>query len=240
MSTPPGTEDERQALASEATASLTRLVDEYGSANMTVGQLLGQFGYDELTEDNADEVFDALRNAGLREEPLLGKEGLTRESPIKVKRVEKRKEKEERSFITWGFITAIIFAPVGIFFGIRLLVRERVGPGIAVILVAIAVWGAGIVIVLGQEGSGPAAEHYNAHNTTLQKEIETAIESKAASSGSVTVSGVSCVAQSESTLTCLGSITSSYGNGQATYNVTVDTNTGHYIISSPQVSLNGG
>ncbi len=225
-------------LAREATASLSRLVDEYGSANMTVRQLLGQFGYDELTEDNADEVFDALRNAGLREEPLLGKEGLTLESPIKVKRVEKRKEKEERSFITWGFITAILFAPVGIFFGIRLLVRERVGPGIAVILVAVAIWGAGIVIVLGQGGSGPAAEHYNAHDTALQQEIVSAIEGKAAKG--VTVSGVSCVAQSASTLTCLGSVTSGYGSGQATYNVTVDTNTGHYIISSPQVSLNGG
>ncbi len=238
MATEDTSTDEREELAREATTSLTRLIDEYGQANMTVGQLLRQFGYEELTQEAADEVFDALRDAGLREDPLLDKDGLTLESPIKIRRVEKRKEKEERSFITWGFITAILFAPVGIFFGIRLLVRERVGPGIAVILVALAVWGTGTVIVLGKDGSGPAAQNYNAHNPTIQREVETAIEDKAASG--VTVSGVSCVAQSESNLTCLGNITSGYGNGQATYNVTVDTNTGHYIISSPQVSLNGG
>ncbi len=229
----------QEGLAREVTAGLNRLMDEYGQASMTVRQLLAQFGHDELTEDAMDDVFEALRDAGLREDPLLSKEGLTLESPIKVKRVEKHREKEERSFITWGFIGAILFAPVGIFFGIRLLVRERVGPGIAVILVAVAVWGAGIVIVLGQGGSGPAAEHYNAHDTTLQQEIESAIEDKAAKGG-VTVSGVSCVAQSGSSLTCLGSITSGYGSGQATYNVTVDTNTGHYIIASPRISLNGG
>jgi hypothetical protein len=229
----------QEGLAQEATASLNRLIEEYGQASMTVRQLLAQFGHDDLTEDAMDDVFAALRDAGLREDPLLSKEGLTLDSPIKVKRVEKHKEKEERSFITWGFVGAILFAPVGIFFGIRLLVRERVGPGIAVILVAVAVWGAGIVIVLGQGGSGPAAEHYNAHDTALQQEIVAAIEGKAANGG-VTVSGVSCVAQSGSTLTCLGSVTSGYGLGQATYNVTVDTNTGHYIIASPQISLNGG
>lgn len=56
----------------------------------------------------------------------------------------------------------------------------------------------------------------------------------------MTVSAVSCVAKSASTLTCLGSIASGYGSGQATYTVTIDTNTGHYIIAAPQVSLNGG
>jgi hypothetical protein len=228
-----------EALSREAAAGLGRIVDEHGQASTTVRQLLSQFGHDALTEDAMDDVFEALRAAGLREDPMLSKEGLTLDSPIKVRRVEKHKEKEERSFITWGFVGAVLFAPVGIFFGIRLLVRERLGPGIAVILVAVAVWGAGIVIVLGQAGAGPAAERFNAHDTTLQKEVETAIEAKGANGG-VTVSGVSCVAQSASGLTCLGSVTSGYGSGQATYAVTIDTNTGHYIIAAPQVSLNGG
>ncbi len=235
----PQATDPDEALAREAVAGLSRLVDEYGQASMTVRALLSQFGHNALTEDAMDDVFEALSAAGLREEPLLSKEGLTLDSPIKVRRVERRKEKEERSFITWGFVGAVLFAPVGIFFGIRLLVRERLGPGLAVILVAVAVWGAGIVIVLGKGGSGPAAEHFNAHDTTLQREVETAIEAKGANGG-VSVSGVSCVAQSASSLTCLGSITSGYGSGQATYAVTIDTNTGHYIIAAPQVSLNGG
>ncbi len=225
-------------LAKLATHSLSALIDEYGSTSTTVRQLLGQFGYDELTSETADEVWDALRDAGLREDPLLSKPGLTLESKITVRRIESKRQKEEKSFITWGFITAVLFAPVGIFFGIRLLIRDRVGPGLGVIITAVALWGAGIVIVLGQSGSGPAARNYNAHNPTIQSEVARAIEAK--SQNGVTVSGVSCVASSDSEMTCLGSETSSYGNGQETYTVTVDTNTGHYIISSPQVSLNGG
>jgi hypothetical protein len=154
------------ALTREAAAGLFRIVDEHGQASTTVRRLLSQFGHDALTEDAMDDVFEALRSAGLREDPMLSKGGLTLDSPIKVRRVEKHREKEERSFITWGFVGAVLFAPVGIFFGIRLLVRERLGPGLAVILVAVAVWGAGIVIVLGQAGAGPAAERFNAHDTT--------------------------------------------------------------------------
>lgn len=229
----------QEVLAQEAAEGLNRLIDEYGQVSMTVRQLLAQFGHDDLTEDTLDDVFVALRDAGIREDPLLSKAGLTLESTVRIKRVEKHNEKEERSFITWGFIGAIIFAPVGIFFGIRLLVRERVGPGIAVILVAVAVWGVGIVVVLGRQGSGPAAEHFNAHDPALQREIVSFVEGKAARGG-VTISGMSCVARSESTLTCLGSVTSAYGSGQATYTVTVDTSTGHYIVSAPQISLNGG
>jgi hypothetical protein len=94
------------------------------------------------------------------------------------------------------------------------------------------------VLVLGQHGSGLAAQNYSAHDPSVQSQVESAIEAKAASG--VTVSNVSCIAASNSTMTCLGSVTSSYGRGQATYNVTVDTNTGHYLIGTPSTTLNGG
>jgi hypothetical protein len=229
-------------LARLATDTLSKMIEEYGSVNTTVGQLLAQFGHDEITSDAIDDVWIALRDAGLRETPTLNESGLTPESKIKVGRVESKQAREERSFITWGFITAVLFAPVGIFFGIRLLIRDRVGPGLAVILTAVALWGAGIVIVLGQHGSGPAAQNYNAHDPSLQSEVESAIETNSASSASgLTVSNVSCVAQSNSTMTCLGNVTSSDGStGQATYNVTLDTNTGHYLIGTPAITLTGG
>ena len=134
------------------------------------------------------------------------------------------KAKQERSFIAWGFITAIIFAPVGIFFGIRLLVRERVGAGLAVILVAVAVWGAGIVVVLAQHGTGPAAKHFSAHDSSVQHEVEQQIETSS-KFGSPT--GVSCIASSDSAMECLGEKEGS----QHGFTVTVDTNTGNYIIS---------
>ena len=63
----------------------------------------------------------------------------------------------DRAFIVWGFITALLFAPVGVYFGIRLLVRERLGPGFAVILVAVAVWGAGIAIIASSGGGSSSA-----------------------------------------------------------------------------------
>lgn len=231
--------DNQSDLNKLATDNLASIIDEYGQANTTVGKLLAQFGHETVTSEAVDDVWEALRDAGLREEPLLTKAGLTAESSLKVRRLETKGEKEERSFITWGFIGAVIFAPVGIFFGIRLLTRERVGPGLAIIFTAVALWGAGTVLVLGQSGSGPAAQNYNAHNPTIQIEVASAIEAKAANGG-VTVTNVSCVASSDSQMTCLGHFTSNLGSGQDTYSVTVDTNTGHYIINSPQVSFNSG
>jgi hypothetical protein len=127
-------------LARLTTGTLSSMIDEYGAVKTTVGQLLAQFGHHELTGDAIDDVWMGLREAGLRETPPLSESGLAPDSKIKVRRAETKQAKDERSFITWGFITAVLFAPVGIFFGIRLLIRDRVGPGLAVILTAAILW----------------------------------------------------------------------------------------------------
>ena len=61
------------------------------------------------------------------------------------------------STVTWGFVTAILLAPVGLFFGIRLLVRDRIGPGIAVILVALLSMGLGIAYVSSQDSGSSSS-----------------------------------------------------------------------------------
>lgn len=83
--------------------------------------------------------------------------------------------KKSDPMVVWGFVTAVLLAPVGIFFGIRLLVREKVGPGIAVILVALLAWGGGIAYYVSQQsgsGSGQVTQTGFLNPVTLANDLQ--------------------------------------------------------------------
>ena len=104
-------------------------------------------------------------------------------------------------------ITAVLFAPVGIFLGIKLLIRDYVRPGLAIIFTAVALWGAAIALVLGQRGGGlSAAQRNSAYDPSVGSRVEKAIETKVPRGD--TISNVRCVATSKSTMTCQGQFTS--------------------------------
>jgi hypothetical protein len=56
-----------------------------------------------------------------------------------------------------GFICAVFLPPLGAILGIVLLVRERVGRGIAVLLVALITSGRGVALYLTDESATSAA-----------------------------------------------------------------------------------
>lgn len=83
-------------LARLATDTLSSLIDEYGSVKTTVGQLLAQFGHNELTSDAIDDVWMALRDAGMRETPILSESKLALDSKVKIRRIETNERSSAR------------------------------------------------------------------------------------------------------------------------------------------------
>jgi len=66
-------------------------------------------------------------------------------------------EDKHNATVRWGFVTAVLLAPVGIFFGIRLLLQDRIGPGIAVILVALLSLAASIAYVASEDSGSSSS-----------------------------------------------------------------------------------
>lgn len=72
----------------------------------------------------------------------------------------KSSAEREREWTAWGLVLSLLVPFVGVVLGLRLLLRERLGPGLALILVGVICWGAwaGVYFV--------SATHSHHHPTT--------------------------------------------------------------------------
>lgn len=59
------------------------------------------------------------------------------------------------TLIFWGWITAVLVAPIGFVIGIVVLTRNRIGQGIAIMLVAIIVTASLAAVVGGSDEPEP-------------------------------------------------------------------------------------
>jgi hypothetical protein len=108
------------------------------------------------------------------------------------------------------------------------VIRRRKGSGLAIILIAVILLGAGTALVLSQN------KDHGANDPSTQSQVKSTIEAN--TPRGVAISHVSCKARSSNTMICIADVANKQGTAEATYNATIDTNTGHYKLS-PIVSI---
>jgi hypothetical protein len=123
-----------------------------------------------------------------------------------------------------GIIVSVLFPVLGVAWGIALLVRDRAKEGLIVLSVALALGGAYALVYTTFINPSKSA-----YDSSVKEDVEAQIRINA-SKANVILDDVRCVAKSDSTMKCLGTLVDNdRTRTQVTYEVTVD-HDGSYII----------
>jgi hypothetical protein len=123
-----------------------------------------------------------------------------------------------RKLVIWGWITTLLIAPVGAILAIVLLTRNKVGHGVAMLVVC-AVW-----VFVGWQLIDSASQ--GAETGDIEAAITSDLGAQLGGDGAV--EDVTCARDSDTHATCYAEISGDAG-GNYSIDVRIDQNTGEYV-----------